>query len=596
MLKYNRFNLNRILESLINESMFYYTTEFSDILHKMDNDIAKELLKLRGTDVKPDMTFIDVDKEGFVTFSQIDKAISGIKKSIDEFINDPDIDSDSAIKYRNKTISDIKSGNWDGSFKEVYDMSRNTIKLGKLVNSIFPGKYSAKEIESFVNSYKTKSINEKKFELVEGDDIKHWYDEDNYFSEDGSLGSSCMRHSYCSDYLDIYSDNIGICRLLILKDNDDDLILGRALVWKISYTDDSDLDDFEYFMDRVYICNDIYHEDFIEYAISKNWMYRKSQGYNTDVHHNGESYGNVRLEVQLNKYNFGEFPYMDTFVRLDVSDGILYNDDNRESGCYILQGTSGEYTNCDDVWSDYYDEYIPEVDSVYSEPLNTYIYKDMSVKVEHGHYSRLGYYPDNYDSIIQDEYRDIYIHMDDYAYSEYDNMNFFCEDMVSIIIEFDNCDNYKIDDTSSYSDKIIDIGDMACEEYLKSNSFEYQRFHDDLVSKSNDKYYFIKYKIELFKTDKGYLSELDCDILNIKKGNISYKTDKFAYNFKLKEDSILDSLKAKCLDKIEYYKDGNDIPGTQTKLKFDDSDDYQVLVDARIKEIEKRIDIIEEFL
>ena len=56
MLEYNEFNLNRMLESLVNESMFYHTNAFADILKKVDdNDIAKDLLSVKGTDVKPDI-------------------------------------------------------------------------------------------------------------------------------------------------------------------------------------------------------------------------------------------------------------------------------------------------------------------------------------------------------------------------------------------------------------------------------------------------------------------------------------------------------------------------------------------------------------
>ena len=35
MLEYNEFNLNRMLESLVNEYMFYYTNAFADILKKV---------------------------------------------------------------------------------------------------------------------------------------------------------------------------------------------------------------------------------------------------------------------------------------------------------------------------------------------------------------------------------------------------------------------------------------------------------------------------------------------------------------------------------------------------------------------------------
>jgi hypothetical protein len=43
--------------------------------------------------------------------------------------------------------------------------------------------------------------------------------------------------------------------------------------------------------------------------------------------------------------------------------------------CYQLEQTDGGYQRSDGVWSEYEDEYIDEDESVYSEPLSTYIYE-----------------------------------------------------------------------------------------------------------------------------------------------------------------------------------------------------------------------------
>jgi hypothetical protein len=51
-----------------------------------------------------------------------------------------------------------------------------------------------------------------RFEIVSGDDIKKYYNEESYYTTgSGTLGTSCMRYSRCEEYLNIYSKpNSGI--------------------------------------------------------------------------------------------------------------------------------------------------------------------------------------------------------------------------------------------------------------------------------------------------------------------------------------------------------------------------------------------------
>ena len=86
--RYNTFLGERLFESAVNESMIYYTKEFKDSLYKLSlkNKIAKDLIDVEYTDVKPDMTFIGIsDKEGYFSFTQIKKAVNSLKKSVEEF-------------------------------------------------------------------------------------------------------------------------------------------------------------------------------------------------------------------------------------------------------------------------------------------------------------------------------------------------------------------------------------------------------------------------------------------------------------------------------------------------------------------------------
>ena len=608
MLEYNRFKLNMILESLVNESMFYYSDEFRVVLNRIkDNDIAQSLLKLKGTDVKPDMTFIDVDdKEGFITFSQIKKAISNVRKWSEDYIkvHRDSINVDAVERGIDSFVADIEKGNYiDGdvtqSLKDdIYTKSRNSVKLGKLINSIFPGEYSAKEVEEFVNKYKSKFVDEKKFELVEGEDIVHWYNKDNYLIEDGSIGSSCMRHSGCRNYFKIYTDNVGICQLLIMKDNDDESkIVGRALVWKFTNVNKEELKEATYYMDRVYVCKDVYYEDFKDYAIKNGWAYRTSHGYGiSDVTYKGTKYSYVKMEIQLDVYDVEQYPYMDTFKRLDIREGILYNDDDRESDCYLLEDTGGGYKDCSGKWSNYYEDTIPEEEARYSEPLEDYIYADTSVWVDIGHWRYKGYWPDDHEDIIYDEYREEYLHRDNSIYCDEEGTYFYEDDAVECVAVMYGISDYRTDTFSDRCYKVISIDNMSCGSYLEDRGFEESYFHKDLLSDhdyriNDNKYYIKRFEVEVFETAKGNFIDIDCIILGIDKSDSkSYKTDEFTYNYKLETDGLVDRLINKAQLRIDYYSNEY-----QTKLEFEDDVKYQELMKKRIEKLEYRKNELESF-
>ena len=87
------------------------------------------------------------------------------------------------------------------------------------------------------------------FELVSGNKIKDGYLEDNYYNNNGSLGSSCMRYSSTQSYIQAYADYPEQIQLLTLVTNDNK-IRGRAVVWKCSHNGDEIT-----FMDRIYTDN-----------------------------------------------------------------------------------------------------------------------------------------------------------------------------------------------------------------------------------------------------------------------------------------------------------------------------------------------------
>jgi hypothetical protein len=69
---------------------------------------------------------------------------------------------------------------------DLLSKSRNDVKIGKLINSLFPGKYTPKKSKSLLVDLRgTSGENDNKFKIVEGDEIKAPYLYSNY-AEDGN--------------------------------------------------------------------------------------------------------------------------------------------------------------------------------------------------------------------------------------------------------------------------------------------------------------------------------------------------------------------------------------------------------------------------
>jgi len=246
-----------------------YSEDFVDVLSRIDDKVSKDILKLKDTDNV--ISYIDItDKNDFVSF----------------------------IQQRN-----IKDDPWKAS-------ARQELKIGKFARKLLGNDISNKEIEDFVNLYKASSDfeqYEKRFEIVDGDDIAYYYHSVSYGSKEGSLGLSCMSFDYCGPFFNIYIDNPNQCKMLILKVPDSNKIKGRALLWKLSKPEN------KIFMDRVYTNDDSDEMLFINYAKKNKWLYKNEQkyGYTRIVQSNKIS--TLDMEVQLTKKDFEYYPFMDTF-------------------------------------------------------------------------------------------------------------------------------------------------------------------------------------------------------------------------------------------------------------------------------------------
>ena len=233
----------------------------------------------------------------------------------------------------------------DDRLKRVWTTSRQQIRVGRAVRALLQlagSEFTDSDIEVFVNQYKATidKFNDKfsYFEEVKGDDIAYWYNYKHYERRQGTLGSSCMSN-VDPEFFDIYVSNPEVCSLVILKSQEDeDKIIGRALLWKIR--------DGKRFMDRIYTMNDSDVQLFKDWAKENGWyvkQYNSSTGSNGAISPDG-SLVTLNLTVDIKPGRYEKYPYLDTLKHWSPS-GTLSTSASGES--YILEDTDGEYLSCE---------------------------------------------------------------------------------------------------------------------------------------------------------------------------------------------------------------------------------------------------------
>ena len=210
--------------------------------------------------------------------------------------------------------------------------------LGDNLTELTPRDY-----EEFVNLYKSEFIVvSNEFKLVKGDEISYYYDIYNHaYGDKGQLGSSCMRYTKCQEYFSIYQKNPEVCQLLVYV-NQDNKVLGRALVWKLEKKVDGC--PAEYFMDRVYCGNDSDMIKFKNYAKEKGWVMKNKNS--SDIveslffNYNGTVILS-HINVKLKDFRFENYPFVDTVSFLHLGNGKLHNIKGKNT--IELTDTGGEF-------------------------------------------------------------------------------------------------------------------------------------------------------------------------------------------------------------------------------------------------------------
>lgn len=217
----------------------------------------------------------------------------------------------------NSTTSTIKIGRFVNKLLDLYFKQYDEILLpiwninsGVYINAGITqfkrADFNASDVEKFVNAYSaeilfTNNVDDF-FKIVEGDDIKYWYDVRNYSNTFGQLGNSCMRHEKCQVFFKIYTENPEVCKLLILT-NPSNKLVGRALLW----TDTKG----RKWIDRIYTNKDNLITVFNKWA--KENDYKNVYNASNDA------------VIQIEPKDYFPYPYMDSFYIYNKESGKLYN-------------------------------------------------------------------------------------------------------------------------------------------------------------------------------------------------------------------------------------------------------------------------------
>jgi len=221
---------------------------------------------------------------------------------------------------------------------------RQNINCSRIISKIFDDEFSVDAVQRFSNSFKAEidsmSIFDN-FEVVDGENIRYWYQEKNYEAGQGTLNGSCMRYDKAQQYLDLYCKNPEKCGLVILKSKNNK-IFGRALLWK-----DLKKPLGKTFMDRIYTTKQSYEDIFKKYAIEQGWLYKYSQSAQDSSYMDGDKkvYDGISLVLYVVPYviegegenrvikimkskipKYQHYPYMDTMKYFTPDTGRLASD------------------------------------------------------------------------------------------------------------------------------------------------------------------------------------------------------------------------------------------------------------------------------
>lgn len=472
MKKVNNFNdflVNLMLEENrifhgVNEVPFLMTPQLKQVLVKINHPIAKKLLKIDEYRENKKVTFVGLSDQANNKFSLVNsnKAYDNVYKYYKDA--GEELDKSGVIQK----IHTLAAGDDPESLVPYWATNQVHVRIGSFIGKVFSKEFKqggdpGQDVESFVQSVVAMRIAnkeglEKRFKLVEGQDIIKYYNYKMYDVKDTNnydiscpLAGSCMKHDNCGSYIDFYAKN-DIKMLILFSDVEgrEDKIAGRAIVWELEEPSGRT------FMDRIYYRYETDMALFKQYAEKQGWLYKINQNMDAscrivDPVNNTKNY--ETLETKRMK-SASYYPYMDTMKFFDTDTGILTNNEDirYNYNVYTLEDTNGGYQEGDDhdgeIYLDYIEEYVNEDDVVYCEYGDEYRLAEDAVWLEHYEIYATEEYRD--DNLEYSDYEEDWFEPNDLEYSEYHEDKVFKEYLVEISSGADEDTPDKIKESGDY--------------------------------------------------------------------------------------------------------------------------------------------------
>ena len=308
----------------IDTTFFIISDQLFDVLMEINHPISSKLKSDAADQPKKKITYFNV------VFNEYDKW---------SFVN-----SIKAIQY-------IEDKGKDNSLRSIHkykgaiiDKYSSKSKIGRLINKLYPKKFTPAEIEEFVHLYKTYFATKFDFvDTVKGDNIKKWYDCTNYntsHGDDTELIQSCMASSKKNEYMDFYAVNDDRVQMLILYSSEKkDKIDARGILWKPDTINGKENTEGRLFLDRIYYNKQEHRNTLRRYADLQGWYYKHNGIYDPKTKET-ESVSFALKNVKISPSH--TFPYMDTLDYFLPDTNTLTNDTSDHKNYGILGSQSGD--------------------------------------------------------------------------------------------------------------------------------------------------------------------------------------------------------------------------------------------------------------
>jgi len=262
-------------------------------------------------------------------------------KLVDHVLTGEDV---SYLTYRSDgTISYLPKGKEhkvteDGKWAQA---GRQHGKPAKVMRKIFSktalNLFKETDFEIFNNRFRSKfSTDGYEFKVLSNTEIPDAYDAEREEGEGGSLNNSCMRGN--GEYMGIYAA-CPDAQMVVMLNKETGEQAGRALLWNATI---EGTDTKIKFLDRFYVCKEMFYDAFVNYAIDNKLWYKKNHKTydNKTILYNPttEEFEDVKMVIKT-KTDFESYPYIDTFTYGE--DGELRNWNEDDKYKYYYTDTDG---------------------------------------------------------------------------------------------------------------------------------------------------------------------------------------------------------------------------------------------------------------